>query len=153
MKWTLLTPIQLTLLAALLCLGGTSAAENQAAPPASSQGETMQIAIGQHRFSADLADTAAAVELRSLLPLTLAMEDFLRNEKHAALPRALSRNDSRPGRIEAGDIMLWSGNTLVVFYESFNSSYSYTRLGKIRDTQSLKAAVGTGSVEMRFTVE
>ena len=49
--------------------------------------------------------------------------------------------------------MLWSGNTLVVFYESFNSSYSYTRLGKIRNVQNLKAAMGSGSVQMHFTAK
>ena len=49
--------------------------------------------------------------------------------------------------------MLWSGNTLVVFYESFNSSYSYTRLGKIHNVQNLKAAVGSGSVEIRISAE
>ena len=113
----------------------------------------MHISIGPHRFVADLADTAAAAELRSLLPFTLHMADHLRNEKHADLPRALSRNDSRPGRIEAGDVMLWGGNTLVVFYESFDSSYSYTRLGKIREVQNLKAAVGTGSVDIGFTAK
>ena len=113
----------------------------------------MHITIGQHRFVADLADTTAAKELRSLLPFTLHMQDHLHNEKHAHLPRALSRNDSRPGRIQAGDIMLWGGNTLVVFYESFDSSYSYTRLGKIRDVQNLKSAVGTGNVDIGFTAK
>ena len=113
----------------------------------------MQITIGQHRFAAELADTAAATELRDLLPLTLNMADHLRNEKHAELPRTLSRNDSHPGRIQAGDIMLWQGNTLVVFYESFDSAYSYTRLGKIREVENLKAAVGRGHIEMSFSIE
>ena len=39
------------------------------------------------------------------------------------------------------------------FYESFNSNYSYIRLGKIRNVQNLKAAVGTGSVQMHFTAK
>ena len=152
-------PIPLILFTALFCLGCTPAAESQAAPPAKSvqqtlaKGKTMQITIGQHRFAADLADTAAAAELRELLPLTLNMADHLSNEKHGELPRTLNRNDSRPGRIQAGDIMLWQGNTLVVFYESFDSAYSYTRLGKIREVENLKAAVGRGHIEMRFGME
>lgn len=113
----------------------------------------MQLTINTHTFTVDLADTAAAKELRLLLPLTLTMQDHLRNEKHADLPRSLPRNDSRPGRIEAGDVMLWQGRTLVVFYESFDSAYSYTRIGKIRNTQNLKAAVGSGAVQMRFALE
>ena len=102
------------------------------------RGNTMNITIGQSTFSAELAGTKAAQELTALLPLTLEMQDHLSNEKFAELPKALSRNDQAVGRIEAGDIMLWSGNTLVVFYESFQSSYRYTKLGKIKNTAQLK---------------
>lgn len=118
---------------------------------AHAQALIMHVTIGTHRFAIDLADTQAAAELRALLPLELPMQDHLRNEKHADLPHALSRSDSRPGRIEAGDLMLWEGKTLVVFYESFDSPYRYTRLGRIRQVHNLKAAVGTGSVRMRFS--
>lgn len=113
-------------------------------------GRQMKITIGEHHFEAELADTRAAAELREMLPLTLQMSDHARNEKFAGLSRRLSANDSRPGRIEAGDILLWQGNTLVVFYESFDSSYRYTRLGRIRDVQGLKAALGAGDVAVTF---
>ncbi len=83
----------------------------------------MKVTIGQSTtFSAELADTKAAQELTALLPLTLEMQDHLSNEKFAELPKSLTRSDSAVGRIEAGDIMLWSGDTMVIFYESFNSS-------------------------------
>lgn len=115
------------------------------------RGNTMNITIGQSTFSTELAGTKAAQELTALLPLTLEMQDHLSNEKFAELPKALSRNDQAVGRIEAGDIMLWGGNTLVVFYESFQSSYRYTKLGKIKNTAQLKNAVGTGKVTMTFS--
>lgn len=115
------------------------------------QGNMMNITIGQSTFSAELADTKAAQELTALLPLTLEMQDHLSNEKFAELPKDLSRNDQAVGRIEAGDIMLWGGNTLVVFYESFQSSYRYTKLGKIKNTAQLKNAVGAGKVTMTFS--
>lgn len=115
------------------------------------RGNTMNITIGQSTFSTELADTQAAKELTALLPLTLEMQDHLSNEKFAELPKDLSRNDQAVGRIEAGDIMLWGGNTLVVFYESFQSSYRYTKLGKIKNTAQLKNAVGAGKVTMTFS--
>lgn len=115
------------------------------------RGNTMNITIGQSTFSTELADTKAAQELTALLPLTLEMQDHLSNEKFAELPKALSRNDQAVGHIEAGDIMLWGGNTLVVFYESFQSSYRYTKLGKIKNTAQLKNAVGAGKVTMTFS--
>lgn len=111
----------------------------------------MNITIGQSTFSVELADTQAAKELIALLPLTLNMQDHLHNEKFAELPKALSRNDQAIGCIEAGDIMLWSGDTLVVFYESFQSSYRYTKLGKIKNTEQLKNAVSTEKVTMTFS--
>ncbi len=114
------------------------------------QGNTMNITIEQSTFSAELADTQAAKELTALLPLMLEMQDHLNNEKFAELPKSLSRQDQAVGRIEAGDIMLWGGDTLVVFYESFHSSYRYTRLGKIKNTAQLKNAVGAGKVTMTF---
>ena len=114
------------------------------------QGNTMNITIGQSTFSAELADTQAAKELTALLPLTLEMQDHLNNEKFAELPKSLSRQDQAVGRIEAGDIMLWGGDTLVVFYESFHSSYRYTKLGKIQNADKLKNAVGAGKVKMTF---
>ncbi|WP_373817874.1 cyclophilin-like fold protein [Glaesserella sp.] len=110
----------------------------------------MNITIGQSTFNAELADTQAAKELTALLPLMLEMQDHLNNEKFAELPKSLSRQDQAVGRIEAGDIMLWGGDTLVVFYESFHSSYRYTRLGKIKNTAQLKNAVGAGKVTMTF---
>ena len=115
------------------------------------QGNTMNITIGQSTFSAELADTPAAKELTALLPLMLEMQDHLNNEKFAELPKSLSRQDQALGRIEAGDIMLWGGDTLVVFYESFQSSYRYTKLGKIKNTAQLKNAVGAGKVTMTFS--
>ena len=114
------------------------------------QGNTMNITIGQSTFNAELADTQAAKELTALLPLMLEMQDHLNNEKFAELPKSLSRQDQAVGRIEAGDIMLWGGDTLVVFYESFHSSYRYTKLGKIQNADKLKNAVGAGKVKMTF---
>lgn len=149
---------RLLILAALLC-GACAPADSRAEAPAASarsaqtQGAAMKLTINNRSFTADLADTAAAQELCRLLPLTLNMQDHMGNEKYAPLPQSLPRSDHRPGRIEAGDVMLWQGDTIVVFYESFDSAYGYTRLGKIRDIQGLKQAVGKGAVNIRFAAE
>ncbi|WP_373741164.1 cyclophilin-like fold protein [Neisseria sp.] len=142
-------------LSAALCLACTPQGQSEAAPspPARQQGAAMHIDINGKRFTLQPADTAAAAELRKLLPLSLNMADHLQNEKHAELPRRLPAADSRPGRIRAGDVMLWQGNTIVVFYESFDSSYRYTRLGSIANPAGLKEAVGKGSVNIRFTAD
>ncbi|MDO5290777.1 MAG: cyclophilin-like fold protein [Pseudomonadota bacterium] len=149
---------RLLLGAAVLCSACAPLASRAEAPAAftqasQTQGAAMQLTINHRSFTADLADTPAAQALRRLLPLTLRMQDHMGNEKHAPLPHSLPRNDHRPGRIEAGDVMLWQGQTIVVFYESFDSPYSYTRLGKVREAASLKAAVGASAVSIRFAAD
>ena len=49
-----------------------------------------RITIGERSIEATLADSDAARDFASLLPLTLAMNDLFRREKFATLPRALS---------------------------------------------------------------
>lgn len=41
-------------------------------------------------------------------------------------------------------------NYVVVFYKSFSTSYSYTKIGKITDPTGLEATVGLGGVEIQF---
>ncbi len=113
----------------------------------------MHIQIGNQQFDAKLEDNPTTAEFKKYLPLTLTMTDLHRNEKYAALPHALPRNDQAVGRIEAGDILLYQGDTLVVFYESFSTPYRYTRIGKITHTEQLKNALGTGMATVGFSLK
>lgn len=112
----------------------------------------MKIAINGRLFATTLADTRAAAEFAQLLPLTVELRDYNRNEKVGPLPQALPANDEAVGRIEAGDIdiLLWQGNSLVIFYKSFATPYHYTRLGKIDNAANLKATVGAGNVSVKL---
>ena len=114
-------------------------------------GNTMNITLNGQTFTATLADTPAADALQQQLPLTLNLHDYNRNEKVGPLPQALPAADEAIGHIEAGDILLWQGDSIVIFYESFKTPYHYTRLGKITDPQGLKNALGSGNVQIRLS--
>ncbi|RAJ77307.1 Cyclophilin-like [Chitinophaga dinghuensis] len=113
----------------------------------------MKITIGNHSFTATLDDNAAATELKAMLPMTINMTELNANEKYAELPRSLPTYATNPGTIQAGDLMLYGSSTLVLFYKTFRTSYSYTKLGHIDDINGFQGAVGTGSVSVTYESE
>ncbi|MFL5539837.1 MAG: cyclophilin-like fold protein [Longimicrobiaceae bacterium] len=145
----------------LLVLGGCEPAKlrGQARPrqlprlPHRHRGEEtrMWMTVGERRFAITLADNAAARTFAAQLPLTVDMSELNGNEKHADLREALPADASRPETIRNGDLMLYGTNTLVVFYATFNSSYSYTRLGRVDDPADLPRALGPRGVRVVFS--
>jgi hypothetical protein len=123
------------------------------APPASAAQEEsrMWMTAGGRRFAITLMDNAAARAFAAQLPLTLEMEELNGNEKHVQLPEAMPADATRPGTIRNGDLMLYGTDTLVVFYSTFQSSYSYTRLGRVDDPADLPKALGARGVRVVFS--
>ena len=110
----------------------------------------MKITIGSQIFTATLYDNPTVTRLKAMLPLTLEMSELNGNEKYFHLSTNLPADDSNPGTIKAGDFMLWGGNSLVLFYESFTTSYSYTKIGRIENPSGLSSALGSGNVTVAF---
>lgn len=97
------------------------------------------------QFAATLEDNDTTAALAARLPMTLEMSELNGNEKYFYLDETLPATAERPGTIEAGDIMLFGSDCLVLFYESFSTSYSYTRIGHVDDPSGLAEALGGGS--------
>lgn len=110
----------------------------------------LKISIGEASFNMTLENNATATAFKTLLPMTIDMSEMNGNEKYHYLPSSLPTASSRPGTIHAGDLMLYGSNCVVLFYESFSSSYSYTRIGKVDNPSGLSEAVGTGNVSITF---
>jgi hypothetical protein len=108
------------------------------------------IRIGDKSFAATLSDNASAAAVKKLLPLSVTMTELNGNEKFARLSVRLPTQESKPASIQAGDLMLYGSSTLVLFYESFTTTYSYTTIGHVDDPGGLKAALGVGDVDATF---
>lgn len=115
--------------------------------------EKIKIKVGSKTFTATLSDNQSAEAFKELLPLTIKMIDLHRNEKYYDLSKSLPTNSSNPKTIRNGDLMLFGSNTLVMFYKTFSTSYSYTRLGKVDDTTGLAEALGKGNVTVTIEIE
>jgi hypothetical protein len=113
--------------------------------------QKMTITVGSKTFTALLYDNPSAKALEKMLPLTLNMSELNSNEKYADLPDQLVTKTEKIGTIHEGDILLWGANTLVLFYKTFQTTYSYTKIGKIENSKDLAAALGTESVMVSFT--
>lgn len=110
----------------------------------------LTISVGNHMFEAKLYDNETTKALIGKFPLTINMGDMNGNEKYYFMPDNLPTNAENPRRINEGDLMLYGSNCLVLFYETFSSSYSYTKLGYIKNAATLAQAVGGGNVQITF---
>jgi hypothetical protein len=111
----------------------------------------MWMTVGERRFAITLDDNEAARAFAAMAPLTLDMAELNGNEKHADLPKTLPTKASRPGTIRNGDLMLYGSRTIVLFYLTFDSSYSYTRLGRVDDPAGLAQALGRQGARVKFS--
>lgn len=113
----------------------------------------LKITIGNNTFTATVNNNATATAFKAKLPLTIVMTELNGNEKYFDLPNNLPTNASNPGTIQTGDLMLYGSNTLVLFYKTFSTSYNYTLLGRVDSPSVLAAALGSGSITVKFERE
>ena len=113
----------------------------------------LQMTIGNTSVSVDWEDNESVQSLKELCrnqPLTIYMSMYGGFEQVGSIGTALPQNDMQT-TTSAGDIVLYSGNQMVVFYGS--NSWAYTRLGHITDkTQvELTELLSNGNVTVTLT--
>ena len=111
---------------------------------------TLYLMIGEIKFSATLENNETTKELLQRLPLEIEMKELNGNEKYYYFDEHLPRNASLVNKINVGDIMLFGDNCLVIFYQSFATSYSYTKLGKIDNPDSLAEVLGSSNIKVKI---
>lgn len=113
----------------------------------------MNVQVGGSTFTATLEENAAVdalVEMMENGPVTIQMRDYSGFEKVGPLGQSLPTSNQQT-TTHAGDIVLYQGNQIVMFYGS--NSWSYTRLGHIDDLTGWEEALGSGDVTVTFSLE
>lgn len=97
-------------------------------------------------------DNSAVESLKDLCKeksITIRMSMYGGFEQVGSIGRSLPRDD-RQTTTSAGDIVLYSGNQIVVFYGS--NSWSYTRLGRITDKSASELEELLGREDVTITI-
>ena len=139
------------LCALMLCLVGMAAsAENTTVQEGDND---MQMMIGETPVTVAWEDNTSVEALRALAQegLTIEMSMYGGFEQVGSIGQSLPRDDQQT-TTTSGDIVLYSGNQLVVFYGS--NSWAYTRLGHISDQtpEQMKALLGNGDVTITLSM-
>ena len=121
---------------------------------ASSQTKIL-LKAGGNTMTATLVDNEATRELTELLKqgdMTISMSDYGGFEKVGALPQSFPTSNTQITTVP-GDIMLYQGNQMVVFYGS--NSWSYTRLGKIdgATASDVQQFLGSGDIALTLSLD
>lgn len=113
---------------------------------------TFYVTVNGATFSAVFAETAAAGALQELLAqgdLTLSLQDYGSFEKVGPLGQSLPASDVQT-TTQVGDIVLYQGDQVVMFYGS--NAWAYTRLGAVQDLTGWAQALGSGDVQVTFSL-
>ena len=113
------------------------------------------IDVNGNKLTASLADSTAAKELAEKLKagsVTVTLNEYGGFEKVGDLPWSLTKSDKQVST-EPGDIMLYQGDQMTIFYNS--NSWSYTKLGSIENTtqEELESLFGEGDITVTLSLK
>ena len=112
--------------------------------------KTMTLLINGQEISVDWEENDSVEALRKLCaehPLVIEMSLYGGFEQVGSIGQSLPRNDSQT-TTQPGDIVLYSGNQIVIFFGS--NSWAYTRLGRVSDQEAsgMTDLLGNGNVTL-----
>ena len=125
----------------------TASEENKTADEENNDMEdSMRLLIGETEVPVTWEENASVEALKELSPITIQMSMYGGFEQVGSIGQSIVRNDKQT-KTSYGDIVLYSGDQIVIFYGS--NSWSYTRLGHIDLTQQeMKDLLGGGDVSI-----
>lgn len=106
----------------------------------------VKVTINDKEYIIELENNDTVNEFIKILPQEFIMDELNGNEKFVYMNNSLTTNPYNPNHIVKGDVMLYGNNCLVIFYKSFDTLYSYTKIGHIDNLDNL----GNGSITAKF---
>ncbi len=97
----------------------------------------IKVIINDKNYILKLENNKTSEEFIELIPKEYTMNELNGNEKYVYLDNSLTNKPYNPKYIQKGDVMLFGDNCLVIFYKSFDTSYSYTKIGHIENLDDL----------------
>ena len=105
-----------------------------------------KVIINNIEYNINLEENQTTKEFIKMLPQEYTMKELNGNEKYTYLDKTLPTDSHNPNKINKGDIMLFGDNCLVIFYKTFNTNYSYTKIGHIDNLPELDKS----NIKVRF---
>ena len=106
------------------------------------------ININNKSYKVNLEENNTVDEFIKMLPKEFNMKELNGNEKYVNIDKNLPTETYYPKHIEAGDIMLFGDNCVVVFYKSFDTTFGYTKIGHVDNIEDL----GKEDIVIKFDV-
>ena len=111
--------------------------------------DSVKVIINNKEYKLNLENNETVKELVKMLPLNINMSELNGNERYYNLDKTLPTNSYKPNKINAGDVMLYGDDCLVIFYKSFDTQYSYTKVGHIDNLPDL----GNKNIDVKIEID
>ena len=99
--------------------------------------DKVNITVNNREYVLELEYSQTTREFLNTLPLSITMEELNGNEKYKYLDNKFTTDSKVPEIINKGDVMLYGNNCLVIFYKTFTTTYSYTKIGYINNLEEI----------------
>lgn len=113
----------------------------------------IEVIIKNEHYRVELEDNRSTDIFLERLPLKIKVKELNGNEKYGIISKKIPNDRSYSGNIEVGDLMLYGDDCIVLFYKSFYTPYSYTKLGRVVEKDRLQKNISEAdhNLEIIFT--
>ena len=115
--------------------------------------EQYYIKIKDKEYQIELESSETANQIKSKLPFTISMNNLNGNEVYYYFDESFKTNQQSVGTINQGDIYLYQDKCIVLFYKTFTTTYTYTKIGKVINPEGLDTLIGSDNVEVMWFIK